>query len=163
MNSIKDAQEIQDNIFRKMSAAKKIKLASDFFRFAQELKKSNYMKQEIRKNNKNLIIKLSVPLKARRYNPYNKSNGDEMDNIVGVIAGDEIGFAYRIDRKYKGKGDDVSDLFYLYQGDYEEFEKVCKKIGIKVVKYPNCDYCFKPIFGIFTVGKKGNLCFECKK
>lgn len=55
MNSIKDVQEIQDNIFRKMSAAKKIKLASDFFRFARELKKMNYGARKINKaNRKNL-------------------------------------------------------------------------------------------------------------
>lgn len=66
------------------------------------------MKQEIRKDKKNLIIKLSVPLKTRRYNLYDESENDDMDNIVGVIAGNEIGFAYRLDRSYKGKEDDVS-------------------------------------------------------
>lgn len=40
----------------------------------------NSMKQEVRKNNKNLTIKLSVPLKTRRYNPYDESENDEMDN-----------------------------------------------------------------------------------
>ena len=42
------------------------------------------MKQEISKNNKNLIIKLSILLETRRYNPYDESEGDKMDNVVGV-------------------------------------------------------------------------------
>lgn len=33
----KTAQDIQDEIFRKMSVARKIKLMSDFFRFAHDL------------------------------------------------------------------------------------------------------------------------------
>lgn len=121
------------------------------------------MKQEIHKDNKSLIIKLSVPLKTRRHNPYDESEKDEMDNIVGVIAGDEIGFAYRLDRSYKDKGDDVSSPFYLYQGEPVDFRKLCKKMEIEVVEYPICTYCFRPILGAFTVGEKGNLCFECEK
>ena len=35
----KTAQDIQDDIFRKMPVAKKIRLASSFYRFGQELHK----------------------------------------------------------------------------------------------------------------------------
>ena len=119
------------------------------------------MKQEISKNNKNLIIKLSIPLEARRYNPYDESEGDKMDNVVGVIAGDEIGFAYWIDRDYKGKGDDISAPFYLYQEDLDSFRNLCKEFKVDIVEYPDCAYCHKTIFGSFGFGEKGNKCFDC--
>ena len=119
------------------------------------------MKQEISKNDKNLIIKLSIPLEARRYNPYDESEGDKMDNVVGVIAGDEIGFAYWIDRDYKGKGDDISAPFYLYQEDLDSFRNLCKELKVDIVEYPDCAYCHKTIFGSFGFGEKGNKCFDC--
>ena len=121
------------------------------------------MKQEISKDKKNLIIKLSVPLKTRRFNPHDKSENDEMDNVVGVIAGEEIGFAYWMDRRYKGKGDDVSAPFYLYQGGLDDFRKLCKKLKISIIEYPTCASCHKPIFGSFSFDDKGNKCFDCKK
>jgi len=121
------------------------------------------MKQEISKNDKNLIIKLSVPLEKRRYNPHNESEGDKMDNVVGVIAGDEIGFAYWIDRDYKGKGDDVSAPFYLYQEDLDSFRNLCKELKVDIVEYPDCAYCHKTIFGSFGFSEKGNRRFDCEK
>ena len=121
------------------------------------------MKQEISKNNKNLIIKLSVLLETRRYNPYDESEGDKMDNVVGVVAGDEIGFAYWIDRDYKGKGDDVSAPFYLYQEDLDSFRNLCKELKVDIVEYPDCAYCHKPIFGSFGFSEKGNRRFDCEK
>ena len=119
------------------------------------------MRQEISKNDKNLIIKLSIPLEARRYNPYDESEGDKMDNVVGVIAGDEIGFAYCLDRDYKGKGDDISAPFYLYQENLDSFRNLCKELKVDIVEYPDCAYCHKPIFGSFGFGEKGNKCFDC--
>ena len=38
-NNSKSAEDIQDGLFRKMSAGRKIKLASDFFEFARKLGK----------------------------------------------------------------------------------------------------------------------------
>lgn len=121
------------------------------------------MKEEIYKNNQNLIIKLSVPLEKRRYNPYDESEGDKMNNVVGVVAGDEIGFAYWLDREYKGKGDDVSAPFYLYQGELSDFRNLCGELDIDIVEYPACVYCCEPIFGSFSFGEKGNKCFDCEK
>lgn len=112
------------------------------------------MEQEISRNGKNLIVRLSIPLKR---------GNDGMDNIVGTIAGDEIGFAYLLDRSYKGKEDDISSPFYFYQGEEENFRELCKKMGIKVVEYPICAYCSTPIFSAFTFSKKGISCFECEK
>ena len=121
------------------------------------------MKEEIYKNNKNLIIKLSIPLEKRRYNPYDESEGDKMDNVVGVVAGDEIGFAHWLDRDYKGKGDDISVPFYLYHGDLGNFRNLCKELNLDIVEYPTCTYCCKTIFGSFSFGEKGNKYFDCEK
>ncbi|MFH1759432.1 MAG: hypothetical protein ABH822_02660 [Patescibacteria group bacterium] len=40
--AINIAEKIQDDIFRKMSAEKKVKLASEFFNFAKALQVKNY-------------------------------------------------------------------------------------------------------------------------
>ena len=120
------------------------------------------MKQEVKKNNENLTIKLSVPLKTHRYNPYDDTENDEMDNIVGIVAGDEVGFGHWIDRRYKGKADDVSVPFYLYQGSLDNFRKLCKDLNIAVVEYPVCAYCHKPIFGCFTSDERGSKCLDCE-
>ncbi|OGZ33263.1 MAG: hypothetical protein A2174_03185 [Candidatus Portnoybacteria bacterium RBG_13_41_18] len=51
------AQEIQDNIFRKMSVEKKLRLADDFFRFAKILRKArqqNGKSKTVSKAGKNL-------------------------------------------------------------------------------------------------------------
>lgn len=50
----KSAQDIQDEIFRKMSAERKIKLASDFFRFARELNPKYFFYGTGRTASKNL-------------------------------------------------------------------------------------------------------------
>ena len=80
-----------------------------------------------------------IPLKARRFNPYNEMAGEnpdtgEMDNIVGVIENQkgykETGFMYLIDRHYKGKDDDLGDWVVKCNLDPSEFEMLCKKLGI---------------------------------
>lgn len=50
----KSAQEIQDEIFRKMTAERKVKLASDFFRFARELNPKHFFYGTGRAASKNL-------------------------------------------------------------------------------------------------------------
>jgi hypothetical protein len=121
------------------------------------------MEQKIYKEGNNLKIELSIPLTTNRYNPY---MGDDpvgtMDNIIGVIAGNDIGFSYLIDMDYKGKDDQISTLFYLYEGEEDEFKKLCQSLGISYYEYPICDYCNKPIYGCFALGEKGNMCFDCE-
>ena len=86
-----------------------------------------------------------------------------MDNVVGVVAGDEIGFAHWLDRRYKGKEDDISAPFYLYQEGLDNFRNLCRELKIEIVEYPICAYCYKPIFGSFGFGEKGNRCFDCER
>jgi hypothetical protein len=88
------------------------------------------MENKIYTKDDKLIIE--IPLKAKRGNPYDESYSAEMDNIVGLVYGQEIGFAYRIDREYKDKDDDVSSLFYVFEGGEEEFRGLCKKLNIQV-------------------------------
>jgi hypothetical protein len=122
------------------------------------------MNQKIYKQDGQLKIELSVPLETNRYNPY---MGDEptgkMDNILGVICGDEIGFAYWLDMSYAGKDDQISTLFYLYDGEPEEFKKLCQDLGLQLHEYPLCAYCGKPIMGSSTWGDKGLMCWECEQ
>jgi len=49
----KNAQEIQDNIFRKMSAEKKIRLTSNFFLFGKTLEKLKYQNDSRRSSVQN--------------------------------------------------------------------------------------------------------------
>src|SRR3990167_11350955 len=108
------------------------------------------MKEKIRKEGKELVIELRMPLMSMRSNPYDEKENDPIENIVGTIAGDEIGFAHWIDRAYKDKADDVSVPFYLYQGDAEEFKKICGELRIQIVEYPLCRKCNKVIYGTHT-------------
>ena len=90
------------------------------------------MKEDIKIKNGNLII--TVPLKTTRSNPYDPDLFCEMDNIVGLIEGEnDMGFCYRIDMDYKGKDDQWKEYFYKYLGDRKSFEKLCKKLGVDLV------------------------------
>ena len=93
----------------------------------------------------NLVI--TIPLKKRRFNPYNEmatGNGDvgEMDNICGLIIKhreggnhyDDMGFAYVIDRDYKGKSDDIGDFCVKFYGGEKEFRKLCTDMKISFVE-----------------------------
>lgn len=125
------------------------------------------MKNNIYKKDGNLVIEIS--LKEKRWNPYdsmadeNYQGGEEMDSIVGIIMGDEIGFAHWIDRSYKGKSDDVSTLFYNYwEGDEKEFVALCKKLEIEIIEYPQCGTCGKSILGCMTIKNGKPICFDCE-
>jgi len=89
--------------------------------------------EKISVKNNNLVIE--IPLKVKRFCPYEGKNIGDMDNICGLIDKKECGFAYFVDRYYKGKSDDVSIIFYQYYNGKNDFKKLCKKLGIKVVEY----------------------------
>ena len=98
------------------------------------------MKEIIKKSEdgKELEIHLSIPLRKERCNPYEDDDKqDEMDTIVGVVDKkmDECGFAYWIDMSYKGKGDQFSSSFYIYEGTRQEFIELCKELGISTVEF----------------------------
>lgn len=119
------------------------------------------MKEKITKEDGYLVIR--IPLQANRYNFY---EGDDpvgtMDNVCGVIAGNEMGFAHWIDMDYKGKGDQVTSIFYEYFGEVDDFKKICSDLGIDVVEYPVCSICHDALYGIFEINDYGEyICREC--
>lgn len=115
--------------------------------------------EKIYTKNKKLVIE--IPLKVNRHNPYDKDFKDEMDNIVGVIAGNDIGFANWIDMDYAGKEDQISEIFYKFFGDKDSFINLCNSLDIAYYEYPICDKCFEPIYGCFTYDKGKKICFNC--
>ena len=116
---------------------------------------------KIYKKNDKLIIE--IPFKIKRCNVWDEEDfNEDMDHIVGVIAGDELGFAYFIDMAYKGKGDQITDFFYSYHGEEKAFVKLCKKLDIYVHKYCVCSECGKVLYGAFTLGDNGEKCLNCK-
>ena len=90
-----------------------------------------------RKENNKLIIE--VPLKTRRFNPYNEmatGNGDvgEMDNIIGLYENEyKNGLCFRIDMDYKDKSDQWSDYFFKLDGTKKEFEEMCLELEIDAI------------------------------
>jgi hypothetical protein len=122
---------------------------------------------QIRKENDKIIFEIDCW--SKRVNPYMDENADigQYPTLVGIILKDtfgneEMGFAKVIDMDYKDKGDQETDIMIHYwDGDEKEFIKLCKELEIDIIKYPECAYCGQSIFGSFTVGEKGNQCFEC--
>jgi len=117
---------------------------------------------EITKDEKYLIIK--VPLKQDIYNPYMDEVVGKMDNIVGVIEGDDFGFANYIDMSYKNKGPQLTPMFlHFWDGEVDVFKTLCKELGIDIYEYPICSKCGKPIYGAYTWKEGGEVCFKCDR
>lgn len=113
---------------------------------------------------------IEVPLKAQRSNPYDEDYHTEMDNIVAVIEPQsncnmsKMGFCYNIDMEYKGKGDQHSDFFYIYDdGDEKDFIKLCKKLKLEIITYPACVHCGGAMMSCFTADEKGWCHEECSE
>lgn len=120
------------------------------------------MKYEI--SNNNLVISIPLKQKARYY--FDNECG-EIDNIIGVVSkdkdgNDEIGFHQLIDMTYKDKEPQIDGLLVSYNGEKKDFEKLCKDLGIIYFEYPICGYCGKSIYGSFSWGDKGNMCYSCE-
>lgn len=94
---------------------------------------------EITKEKGQLVIR--VPLKKRRFNPYNDcftGNGDvgEMDNVIAVYESDTCnGLTYAIDMGYKGKDDQFTDYFLRTDMGIKDFEKLVKELELSIVYY----------------------------
>lgn len=85
----------------------------------------------------NLVI--TIPLKTKRWNPYEDEPIGEMDNIIGVYHSEyDNGLCYRIDMDYKGKDDQWTDFFYKSDVSLEEFQEMCKELKIDMV-YDNAE------------------------
>lgn len=92
------------------------------------------------KRGTNWDIRLTVPIFQKESNCYmeDKDLGD-VNNMCGMVAdgGYEFGFTKVINMSYAGKADQYTTIF-LDCGMFmtkEEFEKLCKKVGLDVVYY----------------------------
>jgi len=123
------------------------------------------MKGKFYKKDNKIIIE--IPFYSKRTDPYTPDEDvGEYPTLIGIIVNkdgcnEEYGLAYTIDMSYKGKPDQWTSINFYFDGEKEEFKKLCKKLGIEIFEYPACAYCHKSIFGTFTVGDKGSMCWEC--
>ena len=99
---------------------------------------------KITTENNQLVIR--IPLKQDRYDYFGDKVGN-CDNIIGIICGDEIGFAYQIDMSYKDKAPQWTDIFLKYWNGEDEFRTLCKQLKIDIYEYPLCSKCNNPIYG----------------
>lgn len=105
---------------------------------------------------------MEIPLSQVASNLYD--DGVELvDNIVGVIAGDEMGFAQSIDMSYAGKPPQIGGWLAMFYGDEEEFVALCKELSVSLEIMPVCEKCNKVIYGSHTIGVKGPLCYDCSR
>jgi len=107
------------------------------------------------------FLVIRVPLKQDVFDYFGEEIIGKADNIVGIISGDEIGFAYQIDMSYKDKAPQWTKIFLEYWEGEEKFKTLCNKLKIDIYKYPVCSKCHKPIYGSFTWKDGGVVCFEC--
>lgn len=121
---------------------------------------------KIYKKKDNIIIE--IPFHSKRFNPYVPDEDvGEFKTLVGLIykdqwGNDKMGFAQNIDMSYKDKPDQETDIKYNWWGEKKEFIKKCEELEIEIIETPTCAYCEQSIFGSFTIGEKGNMCFDCK-
>ena len=115
---------------------------------------------KIERDENNLIIK--IPLEQDDYDALNNFVG-KIDNVIGVIAGDEQGFCGLSSRTYKGVEPDITDFIVKTAYEDDEFEKLCTKLGIGFYRYALCSKCKEPIYGCCTVGDDGFICFSCSR
>lgn len=99
------------------------------------------MKKITYKKIKDKII-IEIPFWTKRYNPISDEWFGKHPTLTGLIIEhrkggndwDDVGFALTIDMDYKGKMDQWTDIWFQYDGENEEFEKLCKKWNIPFVK-----------------------------
>ncbi len=85
-------------------------------------------------------ILIEIPAVSQRFDPYSEKHYGSYSTLTGIITEDEsgnliMGFGHTIDMAYKGKDDQYSDIFFEVWGvEEEEFIKLCKEIGVKIIK-----------------------------
>ena len=115
---------------------------------------------KIYKNDNKVIVELDFW--QFKNNPYDaEEEKEETHNLIGVIAGEEMTISQLNDLSYKDSSQEGAPLVYWHDGK-DKFIKLCKEIGIGIWEHEICAYCRKPIYGVFTMGDKGNQCFGCE-
>ena len=85
----------------------------------------------------------------------------KVDNLIGIIEGDENGIHQAIDMTYKGGAPQIGERIITTNLEKDEFKKLCQELEIDYEELPICEDCKKPIWGTCTWGKNGYLCYEC--
>ena len=111
---------------------------------------------KITKQNNNLV--LTIPLWQKSYDAVDQYIG-KVPNLIGV-AGKEFSISWLIDLGYKGVQQEGMPVIMF--NDKEELETACKDLGLDIWEHSICDYCHNTIYGSFTLGKKGIMCFSCE-
>lgn len=102
---------------------------------------------------------LRVPLKQISYDAVGEPI-EETNNLIGIIAGGDYSISQLIDLGYKGDQQEGMPLITFY--DREGLEEACDKLGLDIWEHPLCVYCNGVIRGSFTLGERGNMCWNCE-
>ena len=114
---------------------------------------------KITKEKNELVIR--IPLKQKESNCYKDDKDlDDVDNLVGIIAGDEFSISHLNDLSYKDTQQEGSPIIMF--DDEDELREACKVGKIMIWTHEICAYCGGVIRGSFSVGKKGSMCWDCE-
>ena len=103
---------------------------------------------------------LTLPLKQKDYDAIGQYIGD-VSNLVGIVAGNNFSISQLIDMNYCGKSLQEGSPIIRFDTK-EQLEEVCKQFDLDIWTHGVCAYCEKTIYGSFTFGDKGNMCFSCE-
>lgn len=119
------------------------------------------MEHKITKEGDELVIR--IPFYQKEFNCY-KDDKDlgVVDNLIGVIAGDDYTISQLIDLSYKGDQQEGGAIYH-YRGEKENFRKLCDKLGIPCIEHTVCHLCGGVIYGSSAVDSGGCICFDCDK
>jgi hypothetical protein len=123
---------------------------------------------KIYKNKEGDKLICEIPFYQHKNNPYDEEEEKELtNNLIGVMI--EKGKYYHEgqgiyqlnDLSYKDD-QQVGGLIISTYLENKEFVELCEKLEIPYIEHAVCAYCDKVIYGSFTVGDKGNQCFDCE-
>lgn len=98
------------------------------------------MKTTFKKEDSKIIIE--IPFFCARSNPWMEESPGDYPTLTGLIVRhnkdgndwDEMGFAYTIDMDYKNKDDQYTDIMFHYDGEEEDFKKLCVEFDIRLIE-----------------------------
>ncbi len=110
----------------------------------------------------NTMLVVKIPMNQKVNNCYDEDSLAMTDNLVGVIAGDDLTISQLIDLSYKGDQQEGMPIVH-FDGSKEEFVELCASLGIQIIEHSLCSICGKVIYGSCTWGNGGSVCFNCEK
>lgn len=126
---------------------------------------------KITKENNEMVVR--IPLTQKGEYTYGEGTW-EQDNLVGIVVkpnkgsdDEEFYFAFTQYLDYKDDLQETAPAVYYYpKGDtfekeVEEFEKICKELGIQTWYHERCIECRKVIYGASQWTEQGSVCMSC--